>query len=150
MAFASALRRKLCTSLDQLPLSTMPSSTWLKCINHCFLATPRVWQVVLALLVCVVSKLALTPSDYPHVSLGWDKLNHFAAFASLALAAWLGFRTARQHQWISLLCLLIYGGAIEIVQLYVPGRSSEWFDLLADAIGISLGGLIASALVRQR
>jgi VanZ family protein len=42
------------------------------------------------------------------------------------------------------------GGAIEIVQLYVPGRSSEWFDLLADAIGISLGGLIASALVRQR
>ncbi len=102
------------------------------------------------MLICVVSKLALTPSNYPHVSLGWDKLNHFAAFAALAMAAWLGFRSARQHQWISLLCLLSYGGGIEVAQLYVPGRSSEWLDLLADAIGISLGRWIACALVKQR
>lgn len=113
------------------------------------MATPRTWQVILAVLVCIVGKLALTPSNYPHVSLGWDKLNHFAAFMALAWAAWLGFRIAALRQWISLLGLVVYGAAIELLQLYVPGRSSEWLDLLADAIGIGVGAMMAAYLLRK-
>lgn len=119
------------------------ASSWIK-------ATPSAWQLVLAVLVCVVARLALTPSNYPHVSLGWDKLNHLSAFAALAFAAWLGFRAARKRQWVSLLGLLLYGGAIEVIQRYVPGRSSEWLDLLADAIGITLGALLGARVLKPQ
>jgi len=128
----------------------MPASSLRKRIVASIIATPRQWQVALAVLVCIVAKLALTPSNYPSVSLGWDKLNHFSAFAALALAAWLGFRAVRRHQLISLLGVLAYGGAIELVQLVVPGRSSEWLDLLADAVGILIGALLAAGLLKQR
>ena len=37
---------------------------------------------------------------------------------------------------------------IEVLQLYVPGRSSEWGDLLADAIGVGAGAVIAMLLLR--
>jgi len=47
-----------------------------------------------------------------------------------------------------MLALLAYGGAIEVIQLFVPGRSCEWGDLLADAIGISLGVLLAKGMTR--
>ena len=45
----------------------------------------------LALLLVIVSYLALSPAP-PHVlDTGWDKLNHVSAFVALAFAAWLGF-----------------------------------------------------------
>jgi VanZ family protein len=44
--------------------------------------------------------------------------------------------------------LLAYGGAIEIIQWFVPGRSCEWGDLLADAMGISIGALLAAGALR--
>lgn len=32
---------------------------------------------------------------------------------------------------------IIYGGIIEIVQYkYFPGRSGDWYDLLADTLGV--------------
>ncbi len=39
--------------------------------------------------------------------------------------------------------LLVYGGAIEIGQFFVPGRACEWGDLGADSIGIAVGAVIA-------
>lgn len=39
--------------------------------------------------------------------------------------------------------VLAYGGAIEIAQSYLPPREGDWLDLLADAVGISLGLLLA-------
>ena len=46
-----------------------------------------------------------------------------------------------------LLSLLGFGVLIEVAQLYVPGRSAEWADLLADAIGIACGAVIASVML---
>jgi VanZ family protein len=46
------------------------------------------------------------------------------------------------------LALVAYGGAIELLQRWVPGRSAEWGDLLADAIGVGLGWAVGRALRR--
>lgn len=99
----------------------------------------RLWRTILVLLWMVVSYLALTPSPKQGPDLGWDKLNHTSAFVALAFAAWLGFAQAQRSQRLWMLVLLAYGGGIEILQLYVPGRSCEWGDLLADAVGITVG-----------
>lgn len=134
-----------------IPLNqSMFGNSWRDRTTAWIIATPRLWLLVLGALVCVVGKLALTPSNHPNLSLGWDKLNHFSAFAALGVAAWLGFRTASRYQRLSLLCLLAYGGAIEVIQLYVPGRSSEWLDLLADAVGIVVGALLAALLLKRQ
>lgn len=116
-------------------------------MNFRALFLPRLWRTLLALLLLVVSVLALTPSSDHGVDLGWDKLNHISAFVALAFSAWLGFDTAPLRQRWSMPLLLAYGGAIELLQLYVPGRSCEWGDLAADALGIVLGvGLARWAL----
>lgn len=109
-------------------------------------SAPRVWRAILVLLIITVSYLALTPAPPHGADLGWDKLNHISAFSALAFAGWLGVPSPRRSRLLMLVSLLAYGGAIEIIQLYVPGRSCEWSDLLADAIGIAGGALVAAYL----
>ncbi len=107
--------------------------------------TTRFWQLTLALLVVVITWLALTsaPPEFPIAR--WDKLHHAAGFAALAAVAWFGFGGA----WLRIAgSLLSFGALIEWLQSLTPTRSAEWGDLLADAIGISIGLLVASLLTR--
>jgi VanZ family protein len=105
----------------------------------------RVWRGLLAVLLLAVTWLALTPAAPPAAGVLWDKLNHLAAFASLAAAAQLGFR--RHWLWVAL-GLLAYGGLIELLQALMPPRVAEAEDLLADALGIALGQVAAALAVR--
>jgi VanZ family protein len=111
-------------------------------------AAAHAWRVLLALLVGIVSYLALTPNPPAGVDFGWDKLNHALAFAALAFTAHLGYPSSRRTRLLWLIALLAFGGLIELLQWFVPGRSSEWGDLLADSIGIACGALIAAWLLR--
>ena len=65
--------------------------------------TAYLWRVMLALLLCAVTYLALSPAPPHQVSLGWDKLNHFSAFATLAGVAFLGFAGAWARIAVALL-----------------------------------------------
>lgn len=106
------------------------------------------WQVLLALLTLLVCYLAFMPMPPKQVGMFWDKINHTAAFASLSFAACLGFPGPWRRVVSVLVALLALGGAIEVVQAFVPGRSCEWGDLLADATGIVAGAVIALPLLR--
>jgi VanZ family protein len=114
-----------------------------------FLDSTRVWRVVLVALVVVVSVLAVMPVPPRELSTGWDKLNHSAAFALLTFVARLGFPGGRRAGWAVALAMFAYGGLIEIVQWFVPGRESEWADLLGDTLGIAIGMLLAAWAVRR-
>ena len=59
-----------------------------------------------------------------------------------------GFAQAQRGQRLWML-VLIYGGGIEILQLYVPGRSCEWGDLLADTVGITLGASLGIFITKS-
>jgi VanZ family protein len=110
----------------------------------------RAWRRLLALLLVGVTALALLPAPKVGPDLGWDKFNHLAAFAALSFSATLGWRGPRPLQIGVLLALLGYGGLIELLQMFVPNRSAEWSDLLADAIGIGIGALAAASVLRLR
>ena len=43
-----------------------------------------------------------------------------------------------------------YGAAIELVQIGLGYRSGEWMDLVADAVGVAVGALLASRLRHRR
>jgi VanZ family protein len=110
----------------------------------------RPWRWALLLLAAAITLLALLPAPPQQASLGWDKLNHVAAFATLAVCAVLGWRDSHAARLAVLLGLLAFGGAIELLQLQVPNRSGEWADLGADVIGLGLGTTLALLWLRRR
>lgn len=83
--------------------------------------------------------------------LGWDKLQHFLAYGLLALliARVLECRRAganRHAWWQAWLVAVLFGLLLELLQGSMRyGRSAEWPDLIADA----LGALLACVLFRQ-
>jgi VanZ family protein len=107
----------------------------------------RSWQVLLFVLTAVVLYLALMPSPPQQIDLGWDKLNHATAFAALTISGCFGFPGSRRMVLLLLLAVLALGGLIEVLQAYVPGRSSDWFDLLADSVGMLCGVVVALPLL---
>ena len=111
-------------------------------------AASRTWRAFLVVLVVKVSYLALVPAPPVSIDLGWDKLNHMLAFTTLAFSGYLSYPFSTGRRALILFGLLIFGGLIEVLQLFVPGRSSEWADLLADSIGIACGALIAAYVLR--
>jgi len=96
---------------------------------------PLFYRFALGAAFCAITYLALTSKDIPVAGNINDKINHLAAFYTLALLvdfSWpkSGFRAAKACS------LLGYGLAIEIVQYFLPYRSFSLFDLGADAVGM--------------
>ncbi len=111
------------------------------------------WRALLLLLLACVSWQALKPGDgSPPMFDGIDKLQHLGAFAALALVARCGLPlhgvAGRRHGAQVAVALLVYGGAIELVQTQIPGRTASWADLAADLVGIAAGLALVAALRR--
>lgn len=74
----------------------------------------------------------------------WDKLAHIGTFALIGCAA--GVASGSQGWTRVAYCVagaLALGVADELHQVYLPGRSASWDDLLADAVG----GMAGAALL---
>lgn len=113
-----------------------------------FMTTKQIsWWLGLALLLSslVAFFIPLTPGS---AEFTWqDKLIHFAVFTTLA-----GCFLLARPRWRPLIIGLLLAYAIdsEIIQeLFIPGRTFQWSDLLADALGI-LGGDRLIAYVHHR
>jgi hypothetical protein len=104
---------------------------------------------VTAVLAIVIAILTLAPSSLRPPDLGGpDKLYHAIAFGALMLPC--AILHPRSLAWL-LPAALAFGAAIEIIQPWV-GRSGEWADLVADAVGIAIGvpaGLVGHAWLRS-
>jgi VanZ family protein len=132
------------------------------------------WGPVLlwAALIFVLS--SLPGSAYPHTDLpNADKLVHFALYGTLgalcARALLLAQRSAaariagqhpsmgiaRGHRvravaGVATLLTTLYGVTDELHQLFVPGRSADWKDAVADAVGGLIGAALVLALFGRR
>ncbi len=92
-------------------------------------------------MLTTVAALALMPEPpEPPGLLGWDKLQHTAAYAFLAwwfLQAWEG---RRPMLWC--LFLVAAGCAIEGAQALTAWRQPSVLDAVANTLGVAIGGLI--------
>ncbi|MBD3410041.1 MAG: teicoplanin resistance protein VanZ [Ignavibacteriales bacterium] len=86
-----------------------------------------------------------------------DKLVHFGAYAGLS--ALLSLALAYQRKWRRLATsplawaaaiAILYGAFDELHQAFIPGRSCEFLDLVADALGAGVGAAIGAALLRLK
>ena len=105
------------------------------------------------LLSAGIALLSLTPrpEQILHVRI-WDKLGHFSAYGTLALAfAHALCRSGQRGLPLALIAILgssAYGGAIEILQGFFPPRTPDVMDALANAIGACLGAATFFAVSR--
>jgi VanZ family protein len=109
---------------------------------------------VLLAWAATISWLSLTNAP-PQVAgvLGWDKLLHAGAYGllSLLVAQFLFCLPLhpRKIWWSSWLVAICFGALMEILQrLTHAGRTAEWQDLLADAVGAFLACVIFSQFSR--
>lgn len=94
------------------------------------------------------------PPPLPSVA-GADKGLHFAAYAGLAILCTRAFR----RRWpglspwglgnLSLLSVALYGLFDELHQAFVPGRTADPWDWLADTLGAAVGTLAYLLAVRR-
>lgn len=96
-------------------------------------------MLILWAALCVIFILAVVPVNYaPETGLS-DKLNHAAAFFALSI---LALHIYPGTYFRSGLWLMLYGIAIEGIQIMVPGRSCSLLDLAANLIGIAAGSML--------
>lgn len=120
---------------------------------------PRVFVFIyLPLIIHWITIFILTslPSDQlPSVEIG-DKVNHFLAFIVLGFFLNLTLKYQTKYPSLKKNILLItiiiaagYGLLDELHQLFVPGRSAEVLDWIADFVGAISGSLLAESLYRR-
>jgi VanZ family protein len=117
---------------------------------HRLLATPptdrppltlrRLWQAVGWLLVGLVILLTLIPKPPQPPLITWDKAQHLLAYSILML--WFAQTFARRFAWPAFLMGL--GIALEFVQGWSGLREFEYQDMLANALGVVAGRLLAA------
>ena len=76
------------------------------------------------------------PGNIPQL----DKVVHFFLYFGLCMSYFNaatrgGTRTTARLCWIVFLCAVAYGASDELHQHFVPGRTMDWQDLLADSVG---------------
>jgi VanZ family protein len=75
-----------------------------------------------------------------------DKLAHAAAFGLLAILLLMALRKG----WIAIITTSLYGLSDEVHQYFVPGRSVDVTDWVADTLGAILAVTLVSFLTRGR
>ena len=105
------------------------------------------FRVVLTVALTAVTHLAFTPQQYPVLKDLSDKANHIFAFYVLALLVDFSFPKDR-FGYSKVFALLSYGLLIEVIQNFLPNRTSSLLDLLADGVGIASYGLSLPVLRR--
>jgi VanZ family protein len=103
----------------------------------------KYWLHITILLLLSIATLSLWPvASLPAVP-GTDKTHHFIAYAALMFPAAL-----RQPKYFYAIAagFLVFSGAIELIQPFV-NRYGEWLDMLANAIGVLCGWLLAKIIL---
>jgi len=108
----------------------------------------KLWQVAGVAGVCLIVVLSLIPGSYrPHTGAPGG-FEHVLAYALTAMALAMGWRTRSQHLRI-VVGLFVLASALELTQLFVPGRSADWGTPITSGLG-GVGGIMLAAVIFRR
>lgn len=116
--------------------------------------TWRSWWPPAAWAACILVATWIPGARLPHIVLpeGGDKAIHFAFFVVLAYLVQraVGAQGSARAVPYVLLALATFGALDEYVQQFIPGRSMELLDWVADVSGAVVGVVIARLTVERR
>jgi VanZ family protein len=83
-----------------------------------------------------------------------DKIHHMGAYFIMAVCAWRAFRHfIDRHLFLAVISVIfcsLYGISDEIHQYFVPGRSSDIWDWVADTLGAILSVTMITKLSQYK
>ena len=91
-------------------------------------------------LAALVTLLSLVPPWLRPESGASHNLEHLAIFAVTGFAFGLAYN---RRPALVMVALVIFAGAIEVAQLFVPGRHARLSDFIVDALALCLGVTVA-------
>jgi VanZ family protein len=112
---------------------------------------PDLVPLILYCVLIYIQSCLPAPFEMPEAS-HLDKLLHLGAYGVMAVLFYRTYRTGwpralkRALIWASVISTTLYGLSDEIHQYFVPGRSADTLDWLADALGGILGAVIYQRL----
>ena len=107
------------------------------------------WLVPGAVMICILAGTSWPRP--PYMPGGSDKVIHFCAYASLGAA--IGWAARARSFWRALAWLAFasfLGAADEWHQQFIPSRSMDARDWIADTAGAVTGLFLVTALARRR
>ncbi len=106
------------------------------------------YTLLVSLLIIIA---VLIPGPHlPDVNIvGFDKVVHIGMFGAWAMAVYYDFSIrSTRHLW-AMVAGLAFSVFTEIVQIFIEGRTFDWSDMVADAIGLILGLTIGAWMLRK-
>ncbi|MCA1979046.1 MAG: VanZ family protein [Thiobacillus sp.] len=103
----------------------------------------RAWTLLGWLGVALALAFSLGPPTLGENSGQTDKLAHLAGYA--ALMFWWAQLVVARRAWLAI-AVILYGIAIEGLQVLTPARQPDALDVLANSTGVLLGWLAARRL----
>jgi VanZ family protein len=99
--------------------------------------------------ILIIIAVLIPGSTLPDVEVGgYDKLIHTAMFAAWTVAIRYDLDKKKLNNFRLFAGGLLFSGLTEILQLLVEGRSFDVYDMAADALGLLIGLLIGSPMIR--
>jgi VanZ family protein len=117
--------------------------------EHSLLRIPVVPAIRLAAAAAavVIAVASLSPQA-PAIATGFgDKLDHLAAYTVLTVLMALGW-AERVSVGIIVGIVVGFGGLLELLQAFSPGRQPDWADFTVNTTGCLIG-LAAAVLIRR-
>jgi VanZ family protein len=96
----------------------------------------RIFQVAAWLLALAIVVLSLSPPSVRPITDAAHDVEHLIIF--LATGAAFGFGYANRF-WLLAITMLTFAAAIEVAQIWVPGRHARMSDFIVDAAASCLG-----------
>lgn len=121
-------------------------------ITNCFWSAALVgWALILLVLSIIPTSKVIRESNNPD-RFRWDYLEHFSLFFILGLlmVMWqrkLKFKRRKELLALSLIIGTIYAASLELIQLFVPGRTFNPIDMYLNIAGLLLGIFLSRSLL---
>ena len=96
----------------------------------------KLLQVAAWSLLMTITVLSSVPPSYRPITMVPHYLEHIAVFLLTGMAFGLGY----SYRYLShLAALILFTAAVELAQLWVPGRHARFSDFLLNALGVGIG-----------
>ena len=115
--------------------------------NHPTSRIQRAARILAWALAAAIAILSVVPPGLRPETGAPRPLEHFAIYCATGLAFGLGYR--RRHDLFAVF-LVMYSGAVETAQLFIPGRHARMSDFIIDSLAACFGLLIVTLASRLR
>ncbi|MEQ9618511.1 MAG: VanZ family protein [Deltaproteobacteria bacterium] len=92
-------------------------------------------QTIFIAYTLFVIVLSLLPLPSAGTAIYKDKIVHFLMYGLMALLAYISVPSEGKRKHL-LAFIIILGAAIELIQIYIPGRSASLMDIFANTGGV--------------